>query len=248
MNKKEVIKKYTESHKYFSLSQIVKETNLNKKILKDYLSIFKKEKRVFSAGQGIYSSIKETFELVEDSRTYTLLKHLKKNFPYTDFLIWNTRQLQSLYHHTQLHHITFIDVEKDAILPFYEKISKEYIETVIEKRSRAYYNSFNIKLNPVVIRRLVSRSLKPKNNHIPQAEKVLVDLFMDVDKYKYISSSDYWKVWEELYPRYRIDIGFVYNYAKRRGCLESIFQPIISLSRKYEIDFCQLLQESGKSL
>ena len=246
MNKKEIVKEYAKNHNYFSLSQIAKETALSKEIVKVYLSHLKREKTVFTAGHGVYSSIKSVFQLVADNRTYTLLKHLKKNFPYTDFLIWNTRQLQPLYHHTQQHHITFIDVEKDSVLSFYEIISKEYRGAIIEKRSQSYYNSIDIARSPVVIRNLTSRSSKSKDNHIPRIEKVLGDIFLDIDKYKYISSSDYWNIWKEMYLRYRIDMGFLYNYVKRRKCLEDIFPKIIYLYRDYRLTFAAYFKKVAK--
>lgn len=246
LNKKETVREYIENHKYFSLSQIIKDTNLNKKIVLDYLSQLKQTKSVFEAGHGIYSSIETVFQLSPESRVETLLKHLKRDFPYTDFLIWNTKQLQSLYHHTQQHHITFIEVEKDSVQAFFEKVSKEYRDTIIEKRSKLYYDTFDISRNPVIVRNLISRSLK--NKYIPLIEKILVDIFMDINNYKYISISDYWKIWESICLKYRINIGFVYNYSKRRKCFPSIFNKIIDIYSGYGIDLRHLIEESGKNL
>ncbi len=246
MTKKEIIRQYIKKYKYFSLTQVVKDTKLEKKIVIDYLYQLKQGNIIFDAGRGIYSSIESVFQLVPESRVETLIKHLKKDFPYTDFVIWNTRQLQPLYHHTQQHHITFVEVEKGSVSAFFERIAKEYRETVTEKRNKSYYDSFDISHNPVVIRNLVSRS--SRNGHVPRLEKVLVDMFVDMDKYKHISALDYWKVWKVLCSKYRINMGFIYNYSKRRKCFSDMFPQLIDLYISYGIDLHHLLQESGKNL
>ena len=48
---------------------------------------------------------------------------VKKEFPFVkDFVVWDTKALQSLYHHTQTHHITFVEVEKDVLPSIYDKL------------------------------------------------------------------------------------------------------------------------------
>lgn len=224
MNKKEKLKEYIKGHRYFSLKQVYKDLSLNRKITKDYLFQFKEENLIFDAGYGIYSTIEKRFELLQKNRVDTILNLLKKRFPYTEFVIWNTQQLQPLYRHTQQHHITFIEVEKEAVPSFFEKVSDEYRETQIEKRNKGYFDSFEISRNPVVIRNLPSRS--PKRDHFPELEKIMVDMFIDLEGYRYISEDDYWKIWEELFENYRIKIGTLKNYSKRRKCFESLFSQL----------------------
>ncbi len=246
MNKKEQAKSYVEKHKYFSLSQITNELCLEKKTLKDYLLQFKKDKSVFDAGYGIYSSIEKRFSLIKKSRVDTLLRSLKTEFPYTKFIVWNTQQLQPLYHHTQQHNITFIEADKEAVASFFEAISKDYRDAIIEKRNHEYFDSFNITHDPVVIRALFSRS--PRKGNSPELEKILVDMFIDLDRYKYISDTDYWKIWERLFSEFRIKIGTLRNYSMRRKCFERLFSQLRDISGIYGVDLCHFSKESGKSL
>ena len=246
MNKKGKVREYIDKHKYFSLSQIAKELSLEKKIVKDYLLQLKKKNLVFEAGYGIYSTIEKRFSLILKSRVNTLLNFLKKKFPYTKFIIWNTQQLQSLYHHTQQHSITFIEVEKEVILSFFETVSKEYRNVLVEKRNREYFNSFDITRNPIVIRNLFSRS--PQKGYSPELEKILVDMFINLDKYRYISASDYWKIWERLFSEFRVKIGIFCYYSRRRKCFNKLFPQLSDISSSYRIDLCQIIKESGKSL
>ncbi|PIS23944.1 MAG: hypothetical protein COT45_04930 [bacterium (Candidatus Stahlbacteria) CG08_land_8_20_14_0_20_40_26] len=246
MDKKEKVKDYISKHKYFSLFQISNELSLDKKIVKDYLFQFKKEKLLFEAGYGMYSNIEKRFCLVPKSRVNTILNFLKKEFPYTEFIIWNTQQLQPLYYYTQQHHITFIEVEKEALTAFFEAVSKNYRDTLLERKEKDYFNSFEITRNPVVIRNLFSRS--PKKGYFPELEKILVDVFVDLDSYRYISLSDYRKIWDGLFSEFRIKIGVLYYYSKRKKCFEKLFSLFTDISKGYGIDLCQIISKSGKSL
>lgn len=246
MNKKTVVLDYIKKHKYFSLLQIVKDTDLNKKTVRDYLSQFRKEGLVFDAGRRIYSTIKNIYKPSKESRVDSLVKHLKKNFPFTEFLVWNTRQLQPLYHHTQQHNITFVETEKESITPFYDTISKEYRDTIIERYDKIYYNTIDLSKNPIIVRKLISRS--SKDIHIPTIEKILVDIFVDLDKYRFISPEDYWELWKAICPGYRLNLGYIYNYEKRRKRISELFKRIADIFNNYGIDIRQLIKGSGKSL
>lgn len=226
MTIKESIFNYIKANKYFSLNQLVKDRNLDKHIAKNYLLSFKKQGIVFEAGFGVYSTLKEKFRLFDDSRIQTIARILKHSFPFANFLVWDSRQLQSLYHHTQLHHLTFVETEKDLFLPFYESISKNYRDVFIEKHTQAYFKEFSFTHNPIVIRRMIKRS--PCEEVTPTLEKILVDIFADLNLYKYISENDYWQLWRNLCEGYRINIGTVISYSKRRKCFKSLFLHLIA--------------------
>lgn len=237
MTEKERLIKYIKNHNYFSLSHVIKELSLKNKTTKNYLLEFKKEKLIYDAGSGFYSTIKSKYELLPNSRVLTLSKFLRREFPYTKFIIWNTKQLQSLYHHLQQHHITFIEVEKEAVLSFYEKISIKYRNTTIEQQTKEYFNSINIVKDPVIVRKLLSRS--PVKKYSPELEKILIDMYIDIERYKYISFSDYWELWRALLSDYRISIGHFYNYSKRRNCYGELCSEINKISKELKMDLCQ---------
>ena len=247
MNKKLLVREYIKKHRYFSLSQIARETKLGRKILWDYLSQLKAEKVVFDAGYGCYSSVVKVFTLPTIERAQNITQFVKKEFPLvTDFIVWDTKMLQSFYHHTQTHHITFVEVEKDVLPSVYDKLYLKFQNVLRERRSKVFFELFDVTRNPVVVRGLVSRSSRV--GHVPALEKILIDMFMDLDKYNYIGRSDYLEIWRELIQEYRMDIRLVHSYSKRRKCLEGIFSQLVEIKESYGIEFCQLLQEVGKTL
>ena len=247
MNKKALVKEYAGKHRYFSLSQIARDTGLDRKILWDYLSQLKAGKVIFDAGYGCYSSVEKVFMLPMVARAQDITQFIKKEFPLvTDFVVWDTKALQSFYHHTQTHHITFVEVGKDVLPSVYDKAYLKFQNVLREHRSKVFFKSFDVTHNPVVVRGLVSRS--PRVGHVPTLEKILIDMFMDLEEYNYIGRMDYLEIWRELIQEYRMDIRLVHGYSKRRKCLEGIFSQLIEIKESYGVEFCQLLREVGKTL
>jgi hypothetical protein len=235
---------YIKRSKYFSLSSLIKEKKVDARIAKNYLSTFKKQGIIFEAGYGAYTTLKREFQISSVSRVETIARLLKKSFPFADFIIWDTRQLQSLYHHTQAHHLTFIETEKELISPFFEAISKNYRGVFVERRSRSYFGKLPISSNPVVVRRMIRRS--PHKGIKPSLEKILVDMFVDLNLYNYISEVDYWQIWRELCSQYRINIGTVVAYSKRRKCFKALFSQLIENNILTDMTFGAYFNEVAK--
>ena len=192
MNKKELVREYIKKHRYFSLLQIVQKTNLEKKLVKDYLFQLKDEKIVYDAGYGFFSTVAQEFPFEDVRRVEIIRQDLKKNYPLVDFLIWDTKIFAPLYHHTQTHHITFVEVEKDLVFSVHEHLYGKYRGVLKEKRVKSFFAGFDVTLDPVVVRAMPSRS--PREGNIPALEKILVDMYLDIDKYLYIGHSDYFEL------------------------------------------------------
>ncbi len=246
MNKKELVREYIKNHRYFSLSQIVRDTGLKRKLAKDYLSQLKPAEAVFDAGYGYFSSVSERFVFPRVERVDEIKRFIKKEFPEVGFVIWDTKIFAPFYHHTQTHHITFVEVEKEALFSVHEKLYGEYRNVLKETRTQDFFGRFDVRRDPIVVRGLLSRS--PREDHEPSLEKIMVDMFVDIDKYKYIGHFDYFELWRDLIRSYRINIGALYNYSKRRRCSKALFSELIDNKNSYAIDFCHILREIGKGL
>lgn len=246
MSKRALVKEYAEKHRYFSLPQILQDVNLEKKLVEDYLFQLKQENVVFEAGYGFFSTVAEKFPFTPVRRVEVIRQSLKKNYPLVDFLIWDTKIFAPLYHHTQTHHITFVEVEKDLVFPIHEHLYGKYRGVLKERRVKSFFAGFDVTLDPVVVRAMPSRS--PREGNVPALEKILVDMYLDINKYSYIGHSDYFELWWDLVRLYRINIGELISYSRRRGCLRKLFPQLIENNNSYAIDFCQLIAKVGKSL
>ncbi|MEI8011491.1 MAG: DUF6577 family protein [Candidatus Omnitrophota bacterium] len=247
MNKKDIIREYVQKRRYFTLPQVARDTGISKELLWNYLPELKAEKKLFDAGYGCYSTVARFFDVPLIGRAQDVGQFIRKEFPLVeDFVVWDTKALQSFYHHTQTHHITFVEVEKDVLPSVYDKLYLKFRNVLRERRSKVFFESFDVARDPVVVRGLVSRS--PRNGNVPALEKILIDMFGDLEKYNYIGRSDYLEIWRELIQEYRMDVRMIYGYARRRKYLEGIFSQLADIKESYGIEFCQLLREVGKTV
>lgn len=246
MSKRALVKEYAEKHRYFSLPQILQDINLEKKLVEDYLFQLKQENVVFEAGYGFFSTVAEKFPFTPVRRVEVIRQCLKKNYPLVDFLIWDTKIFAPLYHHTQTHHITFVEVEKDLVFPIHEHLYGKYRGVLKERRVKSFFAGFDVTLDPVVVRAMPSRS--PREGNVPALEKILVDMYLDMNRYSYIGHSDYLELWWDLIRLYRINIRELIGYSRRRKCLRQLFPQLTENNNSYAIDFCQLIAKVGESL
>ncbi len=244
MNKKDFISDYAKNHRYFSFSEIVKASGVSKSLAKKYLYELKESGGIFSAGRGIYSPVSKTFLIEEKSRVKEIRQMLSREFPELDFIIWNTLSFQPYYHHQQTHNITFVEVESDAILPVFSKISRSYRYVLVEKTSRVAPKNFDITKDPIVIRLLVKRS--PRRGHAATLEKMLVDLFVIKDKYYTMPNADYWELWSSLDRFYRINVTDLISYAKVRRYYNELYSQLIVNEEFEEVTFSAYLKNAAK--
>ena len=225
MNKRALVKEYAENHRYFTLEEVVKATGASNQLAKNYLQELKQTGIIFSAGRGVYSSVTNDFRPVEKSRVVKIRQLLKKQFPYLEFLVWNTLYFQPYYHHQQTHNITFVEVESDVIRSVADRIYRDYRFVVIEKASRVAPKNFDITRDPIVVRRLIKGS--PRQGHVPTLEKMLVDLFVIKDKYATMPDGDYWELWRSIDDLFRVNIGVLISYARTRRYFRGILSQLI---------------------
>lgn len=244
MNKKEFINNYARNHRYFSLSDVVSKAGVSRPLAKKYLHELKIAGDIFPAGKGIYSSVAKTFLPVEKSRVTEIRQMLSREFPDLDFIIWNTLSFQPYYHHQQTHHITFVEVEYDAIHAVYNKISSAYRHVLIEKTSRVTLKDFDITKDPIVIRLLFKRS--PRQGHATTLEKMLVDMFVVKDKYATMSSADYWELWKSIDRFYRVNVTDIIRYARERRYFGELYLQLIDNNGLKEVTFAAYLKTADK--
>lgn len=225
LNKKALVREYAVSHRYFTLEEIMRVSGVSVQIAKNYLHELKQQGIVFPAGKGIYSSVAKVFTPDEKNRVVEIRQMLKKEFPYLDFIIWNTICFQPYYHHQQTHHITFVEVEYDGVHSVFERISRDYRHVLIEKTSRVPPDSFDITRNPIVVRLLIKGS--PRDGHAATLEKMLVDLFVIKDKYFTMPNADYWELWKSIDDFYRVNVGDIVRYAKSRRYFRDLLSQFI---------------------
>jgi len=214
----DLFKKFSSSHKYFSLQQakdFMKKSSYtySEETIKKSLSRLKKEKILYSAGRGFYSTLSNRF-LVDNADQKELIKAIEKKFPLIEFSLWSTKMLAPLFHHLQNVYYTFIYSERDALLYLRDFLLDKNQHVFLSPSKNELEKNVVLKESSIILRAAVSRS--KSKNRISVFEKILVDFLFESEKLNIADLSEYEKVIKNVLDNYLIDLSYLFDYAKRR--------------------------------
>lgn len=147
-------------------------------------------------------------------------KEIKKEFPYTDCCIWETRWLNELMNHQPGHFMDLLEVEKEAAQAvFYflqHQDEKEKIYFKPSEKEIGQYIASN--KQSTIIRPLISQAPTQKQEgiRIPKLEKILVDLFIDHALFIAYQGEELITIFNNAYRQFPVNISTLFRYAQRR--------------------------------
>ena len=223
---KDYIIKYSKKNIYFNLDEIKKylienQINFKHDTLKKYTYFLKKEKILYSAGRGWYSTIEKEFKLdkkpIED-----IVQLIHSKYPLLEFSCWSTEQIKGYFQHLPSQFVAFIYSDK-----YYLSTIKDFLN---EKNYNVYLNPYkqdiekfvelknrkNIILRPFVLGRIAGE------NNFDRIEKILVDLFMEIERINLINQNEYLEIISNILLNYRINISEMIDYAYNRKIAKKI--------------------------
>lgn len=237
---KDILKKeitfFKELHLYFNYADVKKlliEKNIQvtNSTLKTYLHAFTKEKILFDAGKGWYSSIEKPFRLDKEP-VKEIISIINRELPLLFFSCWSTEQLNSFTHHILSKFITFVYTDSDYIRNTVEKLDGVGF-SVYDNPTKAEIEKFfktsekTVVLRPSIIKQPESR------DSFSLIEKTLVDFLVENRKIRIMESSEADRVVRKAINSGRVNISSLLSYAKRR---EMVFPEYNQLSpEKYLI-------------
>ena len=210
------LKGFCKTHKYTSLGAIniyLSELGFSysSETIMKYLQQLKKEKIIYSAGRGYYSTIKNEFTI--DSKEYQpLIAQIKNKYPLLEFSLWSTKMLASAFHHTQNIFYIFIYADSDSLIFLRDFLLNNDFHLYLNP-SKNDKNIF-LKNNTIILRPGITRS--KSKEMISSIEKILVDFYLECEKLNIVDLSEYKKVFTNLFSIYRINISSLLDYAERR--------------------------------
>ena len=226
---REYIINYAKNKYYFHINDLIeyftkRNIKFKKNSLKQYLYILRKEKFIYEAGRGWYSTVKDEFKL-DTKSVEKIMRLIKNKFPLLEFSCWGTEQLRGFFHHLPSQFITFIYVDKD----FLQSV-KDFL---IENNYNVYLNPYKIeaekfvelKTKTIILRPSIS-SRVPKEKNRAKIEKILVDLFMETKKIGLIDEEEYKRIFSNIILSYRINMAEMLDYAHNRK-IKNKMQDII---------------------
>jgi hypothetical protein len=200
---------------------------LSEQAFRRILYALEKRQVLIPIGAGMYAltqdeetSSKENF-LPAWSPAYKALQQIMlEAFPYLETLSWETRLLHEWMLHQPAANQIILEVEKDACESVFNHLAQEYPGQVFLEPDRTMMERYILPLpESILVSRLVTQSPKKKilGATFPRLEKILVDIFVDSDKFFAFQGQELIHIFENAFAAYWINEKTLFRYAGRRN-------------------------------
>jgi len=182
-------------------------------------------------GRGVYRLGKSNpFQIDLSLQSKKIARKLKKEFPYTNFCVWEFSVVNFFSHNLVNLNLLFVDVERDAVAAIYYKLKETYKNVVNIRKS---YNDISELTGSICIRPLVSHApLKIKEKiQVATLEKILVDLATDKDFFPF-QGNEIYSIYENAFEKYTINESSMLRYAARKEKRENIKEIIKTIKQQ----------------
>lgn len=215
---------------YFKGQSSISKDELIKNILSDfpelkessinvYLSRFKKEGVIRNPARGVYAlKGKEPYYPVIDNKLKRLFNKIKKEYPFIEFCIWNTKWLNEFMRHQPLKFYTVLELEKDVTQSVFYALKEQGKQVFIEPDAETFelyiYNSDDV----IILKHLISEAplQKIENLVTPTLEKLLVDMTIDTKVYA-TQQGEIQLIYTNAFEKYAVNKNKMKRYAYRRN-------------------------------
>jgi len=196
-----------------------------------YLSKLKKSGIIKNPSRGVYSLENRTvFQPVIDINLKKFFNKIKREYPYINFCIWNTKWLNDVMRHQPFKQYQIIEVEKDAAEQVFNTLNEKVKNVFLNPDTEIFERYINNTEDAVIIKYLVSEA--PLNNVnnivIPTLEKLLVDMLIDVDIFS-AQQAEIEFIYSTAFNKFQINRNKMKRYALRRN-RESKVEELINLT------------------
>ena len=166
-------------------------------------------------GRGIYRLGKSNrFQPALSLRIKKIARNIKKDFPYTNFCVWELAEINHFSHNLINFNVLFVDVERDAVDAVYYRL-KEKQRNVVNRRKM--YDDISEFDGTVCVRPLVSYAPVQNQRNIPVAslEKILVDIATDKEFFPF-QGNEIFSIYGSAFEKYTINESAMLRYAARK--------------------------------
>ena len=184
-----------------------------------YLSRLKKEGLIKNPSRGVYTlQGKKTYNPVVDDILKRLHNKIKKEYPFAEFCIWNTKWLNEFMRHQPFKFYTVIELEKDvteSVFYTLKELGKQvFIEPDMETFDLYISNSEDV----IILKHLISEAPLDVIDKItiPTLEKLLVDMTIDTKVYA-AQQSEITNIYATAFGKYEVNKNKMKRYANRRN-------------------------------
>lgn len=162
---------------------------------------------------------KKKFSPTFSSEIRELNTFIKTAFPYTEYLIWETRILHEFMLHQPGQNQIIMEVEKDAAASVFNFLNDRYTGRVFLQPDREIIERYALRsADSIIISALLIQAPIQRVNNIPcpKLEKILVDVFANDEKFFVFQGQELVHIYEIAFRTYRISEKTLFRYAQRR--------------------------------
>lgn len=190
--------------------------------------------------RNVISPVKRGVYIIADKPPYTpelspelvkIARQITSNFEDVNHCIWESGWLNEFTQQQATKRIILIEIERDFMKSLYYDLKDSNRREVFLNPDQTVIDLYVAESDcPIVIRNLISRS--PTANRIdrkvefdiPLLEKMLVDLFAEVNLFYYLQGPELVHIYTNAISNYAINFTTLFSYARRREREQDIKQ------------------------
>jgi len=193
---------------------------------------------IFGTEQAL-SPLEKKFIPSFSTEIRALSDSIKAAFPYTEYLIWETRVLHEFMLHQPGQNQIILETEKETAETIFNFLNDKFIGKVFLRPNReiieryALHNADSIIISTLLIQAPIQRV---NNIPSPKLEKILVDIFAEDEKFILFQGQELIHIYETAFHAYWISEKTLFRYAQRR----KVYQKLRAfISKKTDIQLIQ---------
>ena len=157
----------------------------------------------------------------------SLNKSVQAAFPYIQYLCWETRALHEFMLHQPGQNIFIVEAEKDVCESVFYHLRQQNPGKVFLDPDRITMERYVLSQSDnILVSRLITQSPKKTTHGLPYSklEKILVDIFVDEEKYYFFQGEELVRIFENAFSSYLISEITLFRYAGRRKASKKLRQ------------------------
>lgn len=187
-----------------------------------------KQQIIIPIGAGIYAfqdqgslpaTKKKHFSPAWSQELGKLNEMVRNAFPYAQTLVWETRLLHEFMLHQPGQNLFILETEKDVCESAFHLLNQEYPGRIFLDPNRLTMERYVMsRPDSILISRMITQSPRQTVSGVlcPRLEKILVDIFVDGDRYYYFQGDELAGIFENAFSTYWINEKTLFRYAGRR--------------------------------
>ena len=169
--------------------------------------------------KGVYSTTsKKDFAPAIDKKLSSLFMKVKRQFPYTEVVIWETSWLNNYMVHQAFSSNIILEVERDAAPVVFAYLQESYGDVYLNPGKFVVENYIISGRNNIIIKNLTMTSplIEREDIKVPTIEKIMVDIFTDDDLFVTYQGAELQNIFQAFFRTFNINQSTLSQYANKR--------------------------------